>query len=197
MKTMEQTTDYNEMEEMRRQMAVLKEKLEKEEILSDRLLRNTMQNQVRSIRRRANLSIVAGVCVLTVGPMAFSNLGTSTTFIVVTSLMMLVIMLLTVMMHSKLREADVRDGELLAVARNARRLKNDYRRWRNIGIPLMTAWLVWLVIEVVHGQSNPTDSLIMLTPVIIGGIIGGILGVMRHNHLVGMLDDIIRQIEEK
>ena len=197
MKTMEQTTDYNEMEEMRRQMAVLKEKLEKEEILSDRLLRNTMQNQVRSIRRRANLSIVAGVCVLTVGPMAFSNLGTSTTFIVVTSLMMLVIMLLTVMMHSKLMEADVRDGELLAVARNARRLKNDYRRWRNIGIPLMTAWLVWLVIEVVHGQSNPTDSLIMLTPVIIGGIIGGILGVMRHNHLVGMLDDIIRQIEEK
>lgn len=194
---MEQTTDYNEMEEMRRQMAVLKEKLEKEEILSDRLLRNTMQNQVRSIRRRANLSIVAGVCVLTVGPMAFSNLGTSTTFIVVTSLMMLVIMLLTVMMHSKLREADVRDGELLAVARNARRLKDDYRRWRYIGIPLMTAWLVWLVIEVVHGQSNPTDSLIMLTPVIIGGIIGGILGVMRHNHLVGMLDDIIRQIEEK
>ena len=197
MKTMEQTTDYNEMEEMRRQMAVLKEKLEKEEILSDRLLRNTMQNQVRSIRRRANLSIVAGVCVLTVGPMAFSNLGTSTTFIVVTSLMMLVIMLLTVMMHSKLREADVRDGELLAVARNARRLKDDYRRWRYIGIPLMTAWLVWLVIEVVHGQNNPTDSLIMLTPVIIGGIIGGILGVMRHNHLVGMLDDIIRQIEEK
>ena len=56
---------------------------------------------------------------------------------------------------------------------------------------------MWLVIEVVHGQSNPTDSLIMLTPVIIGGIIGGILGVMRHNHLVGMLDDIIRQIEEK
>ena len=197
MKTMEQTTDYNEMEEMRRQMAVLKEKLEKEEILSDRLLRNTMQNQVRSIRRRANLSIVAGVCVLTVGPMAFSNLGTSTTFIVVTSLMMLVIMLLTVMMHSKLREADVRDGELLAVARNARRLKDDYRRWRYIGIPLMTAWLVWLVIEVVHGQSNPTDSLIMLTPVIIGGIIGGILGVMRNNHLVGMLDDIIHQIEEK
>ena len=197
MKTMEQTTDYNEMEEMRRQMAVLREKLEKEEILSDRLLRNTMQNQVRSIRRRANLSIVAGVCVLTVGPMAFSNLGTSTTFIVVTSLMMLVIMLLTVMMHSKLREADVRDGELLAVARNARRLKDDYRRWRYIGIPLMTAWLVWLVIEVVHGQNNPTDSLIMLTPVIIGGIIGGILGVMRHNHLVGMLDDIIRQIEEK
>lgn len=194
---MEQTTDYNEMEEMRRQMAVLKEKLEKEEILSDRLLRNTMQNQVRSIRRRANLSIVAGVCVLTVGPMAFSNLGTSTTFIVVTSLMMLVIMLLTVMMHSKLREADVRDGELLAVARNARRLKDDYRRWRNIGIPLMTAWLAWLVVEVVHGQNNPTDSLIMLTPVIIGGIIGGILGVMRHNHLVGMLDDIIRQIEEK
>ena len=106
-------------------------------------------------------------------------------------------MLLTVMMHSKLREADVRDGELLAVARNARRLKDDYRRWRNIGIPLMIVWLAWLVVEVVHGQNNPTDSLIMLTPVIIGGIIGGILGVMRHNHLVGMLDDIIRQIEEK
>lgn len=194
---MEQTTDYNEMEEMRRQMAVLKEKLEKEEILSDRLLRNTMQNQVRSIRRRANLSIVAGVCVLTVGPMAFSNLGTSNIFIVVTSIMMLVMMLLTVMMHSKLREADVRDGELLAVARNARRLKDDYRRWRNIGIPLMIVWLVWLVVEVMHGQSDPTDSLIMLSPVVAGGIIGGILGVMRNNHLIGMLDDIIRQIEEK
>lgn len=194
---MEQSADYNELEEMRRQMAVLKEKLEKEEILSDRLLRNTMQNQVRSIRRRANLSIVGGVFVLIVGPMAFSSLGTSTTFIVVTSLMMLVMMLLTVMMHSKLREADVRDGELLAVARNARHLKDDYRRWRYIGIPLGIVWLAWLVVEVMHGQSNPTDSLIMLSPVVIGGIIGGILGVMRHNHLAGMLDDIIRQIEEK
>jgi len=50
---------------------------------------------------------------------------------------------------------------------------------------------------VMHGQSAPTDSLIMLSPVVAGGIIGGILGVMRNNHLVGMLDDIIRQIEEK
>jgi len=196
-KTMEQTTDYNEMEEMRRQMAVLKEKLEKEEILSDRLLRNTMQNQVRSIRRRANFSIVGGVCVLTIGPMAFSSLGASNIFIVVTSLMMLVLMVLTAVMHSKLREADVRDGQLLAVARNARRLKDDYRRWRNIGIPLMIVWLAWLVVEVMHGQSDPTDSLIMLSPIVAGGIIGGILGVMRNNHLVGMLDDIIRQIEEK
>lgn len=197
MKTMEQTTDYNEMEEMRRQMAVLKEKLEKEEILSDRLLRNTMQNQVRSIRRRANFSIVGGVCVLTIGPMAFSSLGASNIFIVVTSLMMLVLMVLTAVMHSKLKEADVRDGQLLAVARNARRLKDDYRRWRNIGIPLMIVWLAWLVVEVMHGQSDPTDSLIMLSPIVAGGIIGGILGVMRNNHLVGMLDDIIRQIEEK
>lgn len=194
---MEQTTDYNEMEEMRRQMAVLKEKLEKEEILSDRLLRNTMQNQVRSIRRRANFSIVGGVCVLTIGPMAFSSLGASNIFIVVTSLMMLVLMVLTAVMHSKLKEADVRDGQLLAVARNARRLKDDYRRWRNIGIPLMIVWLAWLVVEVMHGQSDPTDSLIMLSPIVAGGIIGGILGVMRNNHLVGMLDDIIRQIEEK
>lgn len=61
----------------------------------------------------------------------------------------------------------------------------------------MIVWLAWLVVEVMHGQSDPTDSLIMLSPIVAGGIIGGILGVMRNNHLIGMLDDIIRQIEEK
>ncbi len=194
---MEQNTDNSQLDEMRRQMAVLKEKLEKEEIMSDRLLRSTMQSQVRSIRRRANLSIVGAVCVLTVGPLAFSGLGASAIFIVVTSLMMLVMMVLTAVIHSRLKEADVRDGELLAVARNARRLKNDYRHWRNIGIPLSIIWLAWLVAEVMQHHPDPKDSLIIIAPIVVAGIIGCILGQMRHRNLVGALDDIIRQIEEK
>ena len=193
---MEQKADYTELEDMRRQMAVLKEKLAAEEILTDRLLRRTMQSQVRRINRKANMQVVAGVLVLTAGNFVWRELGMSPAFMVATSIMMLVMIIMSIAIHSRLHEADVRDGDLLSVARHARLLKQHYRRWRQIGIPITMAWLAWLTYEIMMNATDTQSGLITMTPIIVGGIAGGIIGWYGHRMVQQSLDDIIEQIEE-
>ena len=41
----------NEMDEMRQQMAILKEKLKEQEIVNDQLLRNAISSKMRSIKK--------------------------------------------------------------------------------------------------------------------------------------------------
>lgn len=49
------TQENNILEEMRRQMAILQAKLDKETIINDRLLRESMKNNYSSINRYLNL----------------------------------------------------------------------------------------------------------------------------------------------
>ena len=51
---MERMNETNELEEMRAQMALLKEKLNKEEILTDNLLKQTMTGKMSTINRERN-----------------------------------------------------------------------------------------------------------------------------------------------
>ena len=48
---MERMDETNELEEMRAQMALLKEKLNREEILTDNLLKQTMTGKMSTINR--------------------------------------------------------------------------------------------------------------------------------------------------
>ena len=50
--------NYNELEEMRAQLAILNKKLEKETIVNERLIRCSMKDKAWSLRRKA---IVEGV----------------------------------------------------------------------------------------------------------------------------------------
>lgn len=51
------TQENNILEEMRRQMAILQAKLDKETIINDRLLRESMKNNYSSINRYLNASV--------------------------------------------------------------------------------------------------------------------------------------------
>ena len=52
----------NELEEMRQQMNILKEKLQKQNIVNDRVLRRSMRRNVLGISRR--YTIVCVLCIL-------------------------------------------------------------------------------------------------------------------------------------
>ena len=52
------TIDNNEFDNMREQLSLLKEKLAKEEIVNDHLMRQTMQGTVKHIQQRVWLSSI-------------------------------------------------------------------------------------------------------------------------------------------
>ena len=80
-----------ELEEMRQQMTTLKNKLDKQEIVNDRLMRRSMRNEVNTINRRYNIIMALCVLMIPYGYWCFVVLShLSIAFWIVTSIFMLV-----------------------------------------------------------------------------------------------------------
>ena len=79
------------LEEMRQQMTTLKNKLNQQEIVNDRLIRRSMRNEVSNINRRYNIIMAIGILMVPYGYWCFVKLvGLSIFFWIATSIFMLI-----------------------------------------------------------------------------------------------------------
>ncbi len=185
-----------ELEVMRQQMAVLKDKLEKETIVSDKLLREVTRQKVRRLNRNVWQQGIAAVFVLTFGNWLFYQTGCSWWFIAGTSLMMVVCMIATIIPHSWVKQEDVMSGDLLQVAKQVRRLRKLYQDWIKIAIPMLVVWFAWWGWELYTSVGNREIFISMCCGGLVGGIIGGGIGWWKHKRLLREMDEIINQIED-
>ena len=80
-----------EFENMRQQMTTLKNKLNHQEIVNDRMMRRSMKNEVNTITRRYYIIMALGLFMVPYGYWCFVKLcGLSLFFWIVTSIFMLV-----------------------------------------------------------------------------------------------------------
>ena len=188
--------ETNELEEMRAQMALLKEKLDKEEILTDNLLKQTMTGKMSTINRYKWITLCAALFALTFGNVSWYGIGLPLRFLIGTSLLMVASVVATWIIHAKMDEKDIMNGNLLEVAKNARKLKKQYITWQRIGWPVIVLWLVWFFFELMSLDKDREYLWGLLIACVIGGIIGGIWGHMMNRKVMKACDDLIRQIEE-
>ena len=193
---MERMNETNELEEMRAQMALLKEKLDKEEILTDNLLKQAMTGKLSTINRYKWITLFAGIFALTFGNISWYNIGLPIRLLVGTSILMVVSVVATWIIHAKMDERDIMDGNLLEVAKNAKKLKKQYITWQRIGYPVIIVWLAWFGYEVMSLNQDKEYLVGLLIACAIGGMIGGIWGHMMNRKVMKACDELIRQIEE-
>lgn len=193
---MERMNETNELEEMRAQMALLQEKLNKEEILTDSLLKQAMTGKMSTINRYKWVSLFAGIFVLTFGNVAWFNIGMPLRFLIGTSIIMVISIVATWIVHAKMDEQDIMDGNLLEVAKNAKKLKKEYITWQRIGYPVVAVWLAWFGYELMSLNQDKEYILGLFISCAIGGTLGGIWGHMMNRKVMKACDDLIRQIEE-
>ncbi len=185
-----------ELVEMRSQLAILKEKLEQETIISDKLLREVTSQKVRRLNRNVWQECVAVAFVLTFGNWMFYKVGCSWWFIAGTSLMMIVCMFATIIPHRWIKYDEIMSGDLLQVAKQVRRLRKLYQDWIKIGIPMLIVWFAWWAWELYQNVGERNIFISMCIGGFVGGLIGGLFGWWKHKRLLREMDDIIKQIEE-
>ncbi len=191
----------NELEEMRSQLTILKEKLEKETIVSDKLLREVTRKNVRHLNRAVWIEGIGAAFVLTIGNCAFRFIGCSWWFIAGTTLLMIFSFLATFIPHHWVKQSEIMSGDLLQVAKQVRRLRKWYKDWLKIDIALGLGWIAWCVWEFYQNLIDKTifDVNIVRTMcigLVVGGLIGGLIGLFLHKTYTHEMDNIIRQIEE-
>ena len=190
------TIDNTELNDMREQLALLKEKLAKEEIVNDRLMRQTMQGTVRQIHQRVWTSSLIMLFVMLFIPKYGAHYGMSNYLMAFSELLLAASLIYTWLTHRGVKP-DMMNGNLLEVSKRMRKLKGDYRKWHFVSYPMVVIFIVWFGWELV--QANLTNdrnlTIGLFSGLIVGCIGGGIAGYIAEKKMLRSIDDIIAQIE--
>ena len=183
--------------EMRQQLALLREKLNDQQIINDRLMRESMRNKTRDIKRNANLSYRAAILCLVLYPVITWAGIFSFAFCTATCFMMLFCIAATAYVNRPINRTDLMTADLATVAAVMKRFKKQSNDWiRYVTPTLLIPWLSWACYEF-YERNNP-DNLPLtsyLLPLLIGAAIGLFIGYRRHRTSVKAADDILEQIE--
>lgn len=187
--------DY-ELEEMRRQMQTLKDKLEKQEIVNEHIIKKSMKKNVDSIARRYYVLMAVALLMLPYGYWAFVMLsGFSHAFWIATCVIMLICAAATYYNSRNVSNVDMTRNNLVEVGKRMARARKFDADWLFLGIPMIIAWLGWFVYEV-YKQDNDVVSSPLLWAGCVGGVVGAIVGFSIHFKTQRQYQEIIDQIED-
>lgn len=194
---MENTFISHELEEMRSQIGILKEKLEKQNIVNEKHIRKSMKSNMSSINKTVTATIFLGVFALVYSTWFFWSQGCSPAFVVSTAVMLAVCLGLTIIQRVNLGRMDFSKGNLIETAQNLSKIKAHYQDWHKIAIPMIVIWFGWMIYEMIGilGFEGPM-AIGFCSGAAVGGIIGGILGFRINRKIVRRTSEILEHIEE-
>ena len=185
-----------ELEEMRQQMTTLKNKLDKQEIVNDRLMRRSMRNEVNTINRRYNIIMALCVLMIPYGYWCFVVLShLSIAFWIITSIFMLVCGVATFYNSRKISDPNLMNHNLVEARKKVASAKKFEANWLLFGIPAVILWFSWFVYEIYQIQGGDFNNGFFWGGCV-GGIIGAVCGIKVHLKTQRQYQDIIDQIEE-
>lgn len=184
--------------EMRRQLACLQEKLSNQQIVSDRLLRESMKNKVSVIKHGETASYVAAILSLLLYPVLAYEGIFSVSLCIATCLMLFFCLAATLYIHHPVNRTDLMTADLATVASIMDRFVRQYDAWLHYVAPaLLLPWITWTCLDwLKHNINLDINPLLILLPVLVGCVIGGFFGYMSHRKTVNAAKSILRQIEE-
>ena len=129
---------------MRNQFASLKQQLKKQEIVSDRLLRETMKAKKGNINSTKRMCYVCVAIALLVTPLNFYIHAWGLAFSIVTCLLMLFCAAATYYIHKPVDKLNFLTDDFATVARVMAKFKKQYDQWLYYVTPVVIIpWLGW------------------------------------------------------
>lgn len=192
-------TQNNELEVMRQQLAILNKKLDSQEIVNDRLMRQAMKNKMSWIRKYVWAEIIGIPLIILLFfviavwfKMSFGPL-----------ILMSVMLVIDVALDYKINKAGDRNlfqGNLTETAVKLMRMKRLRMTQLVAEMPILIIWAVWFFLDIFH--HIPADGMMngAMTAGLIGGAVGLVLGIVAAFAIVRKMqrtnDEVISQIQE-
>lgn len=179
--------------EMQRQMQQLRDKLEDQKIVNERILRNSCRQTVSRLKIKSNVPIIAGVAALLSLP-AFHYLGFSDFFLIFTAVMMLVCIAATVITNRHIPRID---RDLVTATEELTKFRKINAEWIKVGLPMLVVWLGILAWEVLKNlEMGKAESYAFLGGVAVGVAVGAVIGLKLRRDILDGADDLMAQIKD-
>ena len=185
-----------ELENMRQQMNTLKKKLEQQEIVNDRFIRQSMKKNADNIIRRYHILMAIGLIMIPYGYWCFVKIsGFSIAFWIGTCIFMLICAGATYYNSRNVSDTNMMRNSLVDVRRKMARAKKFDADWLFFGIPAVILWLAWFFYEV-YKIDNTLLEQGLFWGGCVGGVIGAVIGLKTHFKTQRQYQEIIDQIED-
>ena len=194
--------NINELEQLREQMSIFKDKLNKQQIINDQLVRNTMKSKLSWIKSFVWGEIII-IPILLLG-MAVFHAGTGLSWWLYGFLAIGLIADATGdFIINRIPKGQLLSGDLVETSKRLVKMKKQRTSWFIIGLIFVTIWLVWFIVELVlktdPGCALPDHNLviaIMAIAVAVGGVIGGIVSWLIFRKMQRTNNQLIEQINQ-
>lgn len=194
-------TKHTEFEEMRQQLDILKNKLDNQTLVNDKLIRQSMLNKMSFMKKYTWVSFLVLLFIYYAYNEVRIMFNLSWWFYGATVIFMTFSVCLDAYINRFNKEAFL-NGDLIATSLQMQRMKKLRKRSLLYGIFFMTIWVSWFVIELYNdsGAVNGGENTSMFYGMIVGGgvglIVGVAIGIWIYLRMQRINSDIIQQIDE-
>ena len=185
-----------QLEEMREQMNTLKKKLEQQEIINDRIIRQSLRRNTSSINRRYTFVYIISLLMIPYGYWAFVKLNGSSIGVWITmSILMLIVFGYTLYTGRYLRANDLYNSNLIDARQKVAKAKKLDSDWLKFGIPTGLLWIIYFIYDK-YQQISDDSFWIFAASMTVACILGVLIGLKIHYRNQDNYQEIVDQIEE-
>ena len=185
--------DYNELHELREQVGLLKEKLMRQQIISERAIIEAAQKGIGKLNKTGNIWGIFGIFAVVYCSWAFDRFGFSDGFVIGTAIFLAICAAVTIYAHWGIRSIDVANGNLVDIAQRLIRFRKIYSRYHLFSIPALFVWCYFLYQDAQHMLEYAEYFLIGAC---VGGLIGAVIGLKAHFKVIRETDKVLANIRE-
>ena len=190
---MEETLNTIELNEMKQQISLLRRKLEKETIVNEKLIRASMRDKLKAVKRKSYILCAVVIAAIPCWSSPIFDFHSSW-FIGTTIAFLLIGVAYEVYCNQLLSTQNYITGSLVDEVRKLNRYKQLTRQWHRFGISFLCIWLPWFIYEA--NSAGEIHVKYILICGLIGGIIGGAIGWTIYRKGQNAVSEVIEQIEE-
>ena len=184
------------LDEMRIQMSILKKKLDKQNIVSERMVKRMVNRKVVDINFRQNILALICLALIPVTYFVFVHLnGMSMIFWAATCVMLLLAIAYRITDHRAHVDIVRNEGDMLETYRKVAKVRKRYADWTLISIPIVLVWLGFYCHELyrVFGDGRGTGMAVVGA---VSGLIGLVIGLAMHHRIQQSYTEMMEQMED-
>ena len=187
-----------ELEEMRAQINLLKEMLDKQSIVNNRLLQQSMKAKVSQIHRQGWKGMACGIIAIVLNTLLYFVDALSLPVFIITILFMLFAILGTWHSHKPLDKKDLLENDIHTTATAFSIVKKRYKFWMHYITPVtIILWLPLYCHDYVTSLGMPQETArYFIILLFISACIGALIGYLWHRKVVNTCDEALKQLED-
>ena len=194
--------NMTELEQMREQMNAFKSRLDKQQIVNEQLVRNSMGSKMSWIKNFIWIEIALVPILLIIMAMFHASEGLSWWLFAFLAIGLIADVIGDYIIN-RMPKGQLLGGDLVATSQRLMKMKKQRSKWFVAGMIFMSIWCVWFIIEIVMKLNKfcnePNHNLvvgIMVGGLVIGALIGFFISWLILRKMQKTNNQIIEQINQ-